>query len=550
MSNATEELPDDLASALALLAQERARRVAAEAEAATAKAEAASAKALAVRSEALIARLKLEIDKVRREIYGSRSERKARLLEQMELQLEELEEDAGEDELVAEIAAKASAVKAFERKRPSRKPFPEHLPRERVVIAAPTNCACCGSTKLSKLGEDITETLEVVPRQWKVIQTVREKFTCRECEKITQPPAPFHVTPRGFAGPNLLAMILFEKFAQHQPLNRQSDRYAREGIDLSLSTLADQVGACAAALKPLHGLIEAHVLAAERLHGDDTTVPILAKGKTDIGRIWTYVRDDRPFGGQSPPAALYYASRDRRQEHPERHLKSFTGILQADAYGGYNPLFKVDRDPLPLTQALCWAHSRRKFFVLADIASNAKRGKNAAAFSPVALETVKRIDALFDIEREINGLAADERLQRRRRDSQPLALEFQEWLRAERARLSRSSPVAEAIDYMLKRWDGFASFLEDGRICLTNNAAERVLRGFALGRKSWLFAGSDRGADRAAFMATLIMTAKLNDIDPQAWLADVLARIAEHPATCLGKLLPWNWQSQENALAA
>ncbi|NEI00039.1 IS66 family transposase [Rhizobium leguminosarum] len=550
MSNATEELPDDLASALALLAQERARRVAAEAEAATAKAEAASAKALASRSEALIARLKLEIDKVRREIYGSRSERKARLLEQMELQLEELEEDAGEDELVAEIAAKASAVKAFERKRPSRKPFPEHLPRERVVIAAPTNCACCGSTKLSKLGEDITETLEVVPRQWKVIQTVREKFTCRECEKITQPPAPFHVTPRGFAGPNLLAMILFEKFAQHQPLSRQSDRYAREGIDLSLSTLADQVGACAAALKPLHGLIEAHVLAAERLHGDDTTVPILAKGKTDIGRIWTYVRDDRPFGGQSPPAALYYASRDRRQEHPERHLKSFTGILQADAYGGYNPLFKVDRNPLPLTQALCWAHSRRKFFVLADIASNAKRGKNAAAFSPVALETVKRIDALFDIEREINGLAADERLQRRRRDSQPLALEFQEWLRAERARLSRSSPVAEAIDYMLKRWDGFASFLEDGRICLTNNAAERVLRGFALGRKSWLFAGSDRGADRAAFMATLIMTAKLNDIDPQAWLADVLARIAEHPATCLGKLLPWNWQSQENALAA
>ncbi|MGO6709296.1 IS66 family transposase [Rhizobium leguminosarum] len=550
MSNATEELPDDLASALALLAQERARRVAAEAEAATAKAEAASAKAPASRSEALIARLKLEIDKVRREIYGSRSERKARLLEQMELQLEELEEDAGEDELVAEIAAKASAVKAFERKRPSRKPFPEHLPRERVVIAAPTNCACCGSTKLSKLGEDITETLEVVPRQWKVIQTVREKFTCRECEKITQPPAPFHVTPRGFAGPNLLAMILFEKFAQHQPLNRQSDRYAREGIDLSLSTLADQVGACAAALKPLHGLIEAHVLAAERLHGDDTTVPILAKGKTDIGRIWTYVRDDRPFGGQSPPAALYYASRDRRQEHPERHLKSFTGILQADAYGGYNPLFKVDRDPLPLTQALCWAHSRRKFFVLADIASNAKRGKNAAAFSPVALETVKRIDALFDIEREINGLAADERLQRRRRDSQPLALEFQECLRAERARLSRSSPVAEAIDYMLKRWDAFASFLEDGRICLTNNAAERVLRGFALGRKSWLFAGSDRGADRAAFMATLIMTAKLNDIDPQAWLADVLARIAEHPATCLGKLLPWNWQSQENALAA
>ncbi|WLS00911.1 IS66 family transposase [Shinella sumterensis] len=551
MSNATEELPDNLASALALLAQERARRVAAEAEAATAKAEAASAKALVSHSEALIARLKLEIDKVRRELYGSRSERKARLLEQMELQLEELEADAGEDELAAEIAAKASAVKAFERKRPSRKPFPEHLPRERVVIAAPTNCACCGSAKLSKLGEDITETLEVVPRQWKVIQTVREKFTCRECEKIAQPPAPFHVTPRGFAGPNLLAMILFEKFAQHQPLNRQSERYAREGVDLSLSTLADQVGACAAALKPIHSLIEAHVLAAERLHGDDTTVPILAKGKTDTGRIWTYVRDDRPFGGLSPPAALYYASRDRRQEHPERHLKSFTGILQADAYGGYNPLFKVDRDPGPLTQALCWAHSRRKFFVLADIAANAKRGKNAASISPMALEAVKRIDALFDIEREINGLAADQRLERRRKDSQPLVEELHGWLQTERAKLSRSSPVTEAIDYMLKRWDGFTSFLDDGRICLTNNAAERALRGFALGRKSWLFAGSDRGADRAAFMATLLTTAKLNDIDPQAWLADVLARIADTPITRLEQLLPWNWQQDTlNAQAA
>ncbi|MDP9771464.1 UNVERIFIED_ORG: transposase [Rhizobium sp. SORGH_AS 755] len=541
MSNTTEELPDDLASALALLAQERARRVAAEAEAATAKAEAASAKALVSHSEALIARLKLEIDKVRRELYGSRSERKARLLEQMELQLEELEADAGEDELAAEIAAKASTVKAFERRRPSRKPFPEHLPRERVVITAPANCACCGSTKLSKLGEDITETLEVVPRQWKVIQTVREKFTCRECEKITQPPAPFHVTPRGFAGPNLLAMILFEKFAQHQPLNRQSERYAREGVDISLSTLADQVGACAATLKPLHCLIEAHVLAAERLHGDDTTVPILAKGKTDTGRIWTYVRDDRPFGGLSPPAAIYYASRDRRQEHPERHLKTFTGILQADAYGGYNPLFKVDRDPDPLTQALCWAHSRRKFFVLADIAANAKRGKNAAPISPMALEAVKRIDGLFDIERQINGLTADQRLERRRKDSLPLVDELQVWLQTERAKLSRSSPVAEAIDYMLKRWDGFTSFLQDGRICLTNNAAERGLRGFALGRKSWLFAGSDRGADRAAFMATLIMTAKLNGIDPQVWLADVLARIADTPITRLEQLLPWNW---------
>jgi transposase len=543
MTDAADQLPDDLASAHAMILAERAARR--EAEAVAARAQAVNS-----HSDALIARLRLEIEKLKRDIHGSRSERKARLLEQMELQLEELEADASEDELAAEMAARSSTVRAFERRRPSRKPFPEHLPRERVVIAAPVSCPCCGSAKLAKLGEDITETLEVIPRQWKVIQTVREKFSCRECEKITQPPAPFHVTPRGFAGPNLLAMILFEKFGQHQPLNRQSERYAREGIDLSLSTLADQVGACAAALKPVHALIEAHVLAAERLHGDDTTVPILAKGKTDTGRIWTYVRDDRPFGGQSPPAALYYASRDRRQEHPERHLKSFSGILQADAYGGYNPLFKMDRDPVPLTQALCWAHARRKFFVLADIATNTKRGKNAAPISPVALEAVKRIDALFDIERDINGLSANDRLQRRQKDSRPLVDELQTWLRSERTKLSRSSPVTEPIDYMLKRWDGFTAFLSDGRVCLTNNAAERALRGFALGRKSWLFAGSDRGADRAAFMATLIMTAKLNDVDPQAWLADVLAHIADTPITRLEQLLPWNWTASSAKAAA
>ena len=279
-----------------MILAERAARLQAEAvaaldqgEAATAKAEAAGAQADLSNREALIAHLKLEIEKLRRELYGSGSERKARLLEQMELQLEDLEASATEDELAAQKVAQTREV-SVERKRPSRKPFPDHLLRERVVIAAPEKCPCCGSTKLSKLGEDITETLEVIPRQWKVIQTVREKFSCRDCEKITQPPAPFHVTPRGFAGPNLLAMVLFEKFGQHQPLNRQSERYAREGIDLSVSTLADQVGACTSVLQPLHDLIEAHVLGAERLHGDDTTVPILAKVRTVRGHIWTYVR--------------------------------------------------------------------------------------------------------------------------------------------------------------------------------------------------------------------------------------------------------------------
>ena len=338
---APESLPSDLASAHAMILAERAARLNVEAQALNVEAQASNA-------GALIALLKLEIEKLRREIYGSRSERKARLLDQLEMQLEDMEANATEDELAAEKASSSTVVKSFERKRPSRKPFPDHLPRERVVIAAPESCACCGSTRLSKLGEDITETLEVIPRQWKVIQTVREKFSCRECERITQPPAPFHVTPRGFVGPNLLAMILFEKFGQHQPLNRQSERYAREGIDLSLSTLADQVGACATVLRPLHWLIEAHALAADRLHGDDTTVPILAKGKTITGRAWVYVRNDRPFGGTAPPASLFYASRDRSGDHPERHLKGFAGILQADAYAGYNQLYLPDRHQGPL----------------------------------------------------------------------------------------------------------------------------------------------------------------------------------------------------------
>ncbi len=515
-----------------MILAERTARLEAEAKLANARAEAA-----------LIAYYKLEIEKLKRQLYGTRSERKARLLEQMELQLEELEATATEDELAAEKAAsRTQTIQSFQRKRPARKPFPEHLPRERVVIQAPETCPCCGSSKLSKLGEDITETLEVIPRQWKVIQTVREKFSCRECETITQPPAPFHVTPRGFVGPNLLAMILFEKFGQHQPLNRQSERYRREGIDLSVSTLADQVGACTTVLQPLHALIERPVLAAERLHGDDTTVPILAKGQTIRGHLWVYVRDDRPFGGRAPPAALYYASRDRRHEHPARHLAPFRGILQADAYSGYNALYDPLRAPGAITAALCWAHARRQFFELADIAANARRRKGTAAISPVALEAVKRIDALFDIERGINGLSADERLRVRQKDSAPLVIALEAWLRDHRSRLSRSASVLKPIDYMLKRWDDFTRFLDDGRICLTNNAAERALRGFALGRKCWLFAGSERGADRAAVMATLIMTAKLNDIDPQAWLADVLARIAEHPAHKLDDLLPWNWR--------
>ena len=436
------------------------------------EARAVAAEAKVSDAEAQVAALTLMIEKLRRALYGRRSERKERLLDQLELALDELTASATEDELAAGKAAdRTTEVSGFVRRKPSRKPFPKHLPRERVVVPGPTSCACCGSGRLSKVGEDVTETLEVIPRRWKVIQTVREKFTCRDCERISQPPAPFHATPRGWAGPNLLATILFEKYGQHLPLNRQRDRYAREGVDLSLSTLADQVGACAVALKPLHDLIAAHVLAAERLHGDDTPVPVLAKGKTDTARAWVYVRDDAPFAGPDPPAALFRYSRDRSGDHPVEHLRTFAGILQADAYAGYRRLYAHGRSPGPVTEALCWAHGRRKFYELADIAANKRRGKRAPPISPLALEAVKRIDALFDIERAINGETAERRLAVRQERSAPLVAELEDWMRMERAGLSRHASAAKAIDYMLKRWGSFARFLDDGRICLTNNAA-------------------------------------------------------------------------------
>jgi transposase len=540
--NADDSLPNDIEILKQLVRTRDVELVQARAEVSNARAEASSA-------EALIAHLRLTIEKLKRDLFGPRNERKARLIDQMELALEELEAAASEDEVAAEKAAAATTqVRAFSRRRPARQPFPAHLPRERIIVPGPTACVCCGSTRLAKLGEDVTETLEVVPRQWKVVQHVREKFTCRGCEKISQAPAPFHVLPRGFAGPSLLAMILFEKYGQHQPLNRQSERYAREGIDLSVSTLADQVGACAALLRPIYELIRTHVFAGDRVHGDETPVPVLAKHQCRKGRLWTYVRDDKPFAGHAPPAAVFFYSRDRTAEHPERHLAGYAGILQADAYAGFNRLYDADRTGGPITEASCWAHGRRKFFELADVTAKAR--DKLAVIAPLAFEAVKRIDAIFDIEREINGCSIDERLRVRRARVVPLVSDLESWMRNERAKLSRHSEVAKAMNYMLNRWDTFTHFLDDGRICLTNNAAERALRGIALGRKSWLFAGSDRGGERAAVMYTLIQTARLNDVDPQAWLADVLAHINDHNIQRLDQLLPWNWKTAAIKVAA
>jgi transposase len=470
-----DALPDDIDALRAALLEARGRAVAAEADAAQARAERSG-------DQALIATLKLQIEKLQRDLYGRRSERTSRLLDQLEFQLEEAEAAAGEDELAAERAATAPGRDAPARKAPSRKPFPAHLPRERVLIPAPTVCPCCDSPRLCKLGESVTETVERIPAQWKIIQTVREKVSCRDCETISQPPAPFHTTPRGWAGPTLLATLLFEKFGQHQPLNRQCERFAREGMAISLSTAADQVGAACGVLKPLLDRLAAHVLAAERLHGDDTTVPVLARGKTDTGRIWVYVRDDRPFGGGAAPAALFHYSRDRGGGHPEAHLAGWAGVLQADAYAGYNRLYEAGRTPEPVAEALCWAHARRKFFELADIAANTRRGKTAPPISPLALEAVRRIDPLFDVEREINGCTAAERLARRVKFSKLLVDELEDWMRTARAGMSKHAPVAKAMDYLLTRWEGFTRFLHDGRVCLTNNAAERALRGIAIAR--------------------------------------------------------------------
>jgi len=520
VATTADPLPDDTEALKAALIETRAKLVGAT---------------------ALIEHLQLVIAKMKREKFGPRSERSQRLIEQMELELEELSATAAEDETQTETTR--VQVRGFTRRRATRRNFPADLPRRRIVHPAPTTCPCCGGTNLSKIGEDVTETLDVVPRQWFVTEHVREKFSCRSCETITQPPAPFHAIARGFAGPSLLAMMLVEKYANHQPLNRQSDKFACEGIELSVSTMADHVGACAATLRPLYELIKVHVFAAERIHGDDTTVPVLAKGKTRTGRIWTYVRDDRPFGGQAPPAAVFFYSPDRAGIHPEQHLAGYSGILQADAYAGFNALYAPDRKGGPITEAGCWAHARRKLFELADIAAKARKGK-PTTISPIAFEAVGKFDAIFALERSINGLSPEARVAARRKDIAPLVNDLIDWMKRERAKLSRHNEVAKAMDYMLKRIDVFTRFLEDGRICLSNNAAERELRGIALGRKSWLFAGSDRGGERAAVMLTLIHTAKLNDVDPQAWLADVLARINDHAIHRLEELLPWNWAAE------
>ncbi len=519
MSTDREPLPSDLAAAHAMILAERDARQRAEALVSAAALE--------------IERLKLLLAKARRERFGQSAERGARLIEQLELQLAELEEMVAEEDTAAELAAPPARPETPARtgRKPARRPLPENLPRERIVYPAPCACPRCGGP-VRKLGEDVTETLECEPRRWKVVEHVREKVSCRCCEAISQPPAPSHPIARGRAGPNLLALVLAAKYGQHLPLTRQSTIYAGEGVELDVSTLADWVGSSAASLMPLVLGVRGHVFAAEPLHGDDTTVPVLAKERTKIGRVWGYVRDDRPFGGPDPPAVAFFYSPDRGGEHPERHLAGFAGILQADAYAGFNRLYEPGRQPGAILEAACWSHARRKLFELAAISK-----------APIASEAVRRIDELFKIEREINGFSAEQRVAVRKERAQPLVAELEVWMRVQYERVSRKSEIGRAIAYALNHWTALTRYLEDGRICMSNNAAERALRGIAVGRRNWTFAGSDRGGERAAAIYTLIETCKLNGVDPQAWLADVLARLPDHPAKRIGDLLPWNWRS-------
>jgi len=494
---------------------------------------------IALRDQALrIEQLKQTIARLRHDRYGQSSERRA-LLSQLELQLFELEETLAEDETKLEIIVpQGTTVQSFERRKPARRPLPENLPRERIVYPVPQACPCCGGA-LHKLGEDVTEMLELVPRQWKVIQHVREKHSCRTCEAITQPPAPSHPIARGRAGPNLLAHVLFGKYGLHLPLTRQSATYAREGIDLDVSTLADWVGASAATLMPLIEALRAYVFSAERIHADDTTVPVLDVGKTRTGRLWTYVRDDRPFASRAPPAAVYFYSPDRTAVHPEEHLASWQGFMQADAYSGFNRLYEPMRQPGPIVEVACWAHARRYFVDLVRLQK-----------APLGLEAVARIDVLFAIERQINGAAPAERRRVRQERSKLLVDELGVWLREQYARVSPASKIGKAIAYSLNLWDALVRFLDDGRLCMSNNAAERAMRPIATGRRNWTFAGSDEGGRRAAAIYSLIETAKINGVDPLAWLADVLARIQDHPAKRIDELFPWNWRPAQQQRAA
>jgi transposase len=469
-----------------------------------------------------IEHLKLMVDKLRHVIFGTKSEKIVIKLEQMELELEDDEITHAELEAAAERVSPTKEPKA----RPERKPLPEHLSRE-VITHAPSRDCCpdCGG-QLRQFGEDISELLEYIPDSFKVIRHVRPKFSCTACDRVVEAPAPSRPIERGLAGPGLLAHVIVSKFSDHLPLYRQSEIYARQGVEISRSTLAGWVGGASDLLCPLVDAIQKHVLAGRKLHADDTPMPVLApgNGKTRTGRLWTYVRDDRPAGEQTAPAVWFAYSADRKGDHPRKHLKTFKGALQADAYAGFHHLYGEN-----IYEAACWAHARRKFHEI-----------HVVHASPTTTEALARIGALYAIEDEIRGKPAELRMSIRQARSGPLLDELRRWMEKALRSLSSKSETANAIRYALARWRALTRYTDDGMLEIDNSAAERALRAVALGRKNFLFVGSDCGGERAATMYSLIGSAKLNGLDPELYLRTVLARIADHPVSHIQDLLPWN----------
>lgn len=472
-----------------------------------------------------IERLQSIIKKLQRAQFGRRSERLDP--DQLALALEDLDAD------IARIRESRPAVdKPSADRRARRKPLPDHLPRENVVLDVDGMvCACCGGA-LHAIGESVSEMLDWVPAKLRVIRTVRPKYACRVCETVTQASAPERLIAGGLATPALLAQVLVSKYCDHTPLYRQSQIFARNGVDLPRSTLAGWVGGACWWLEALHERLAKKMFASSHLFADDTPIPVLdpGRGRTKTGRLWVYARDQRPWAGPEPPAALYVFAPDRKAERPASHLQKFKGVLHVDGYAGFEQL-AANGD---IVLAACWAHTRRKFY---DV--------RQATGSPIAEEALRRIGELYAIEAEVRGQSPSHRLIARRRRSKPDVADLKTWLEAQLAQVAGRSTLAEAIRYALSRWEGLTRFLHDGRIELDTNPVERAIRPVALGRKNHLFAGSDGGGDRWAILCSLIETAKLNDVEPYAYLADVLQRMADgHPVNRLDELLPWAWKER------